>query len=191
MHASAKTPATLEDLLSMPEEDSYEIVDGELVQKEAGSGRHGRAQIKTGVAMEPFHRKAGGPPNQPGGWWFSTEALIQFSPTQVRKPDLAGWRRERMPQMPDDAVLSLLPDWICEILSTNRADDLIRKKRLYHQCQIPHYWILDPRDEMLTVHRWAQDGYTEVLAARRGDFVRAEPFDAIELSVGALFGEDD
>jgi Uma2 family endonuclease len=84
-----------------------------------------------------------------------------------------------------------LPDWICEILSTNRSNDLVKKKRVYHQCQIPHYWIIDPAEQTLAVHRWSPDGYTEVLAAQREEVVRAEPFDAVELSVGVLFGDDE
>jgi Uma2 family endonuclease len=102
-----------------------------------------------------------------------------------------GWRRERVAERPTGTPVSILPDWICEILSTNRRMDLIQKKRVYHQARIPHYWIIDPADEILTVQRWAPDGYIEVLAAQRGERVRAEPFDAIELSVGALFGDDD
>ena len=71
------------------------------------------------------------------------------------------------------------------------AHDLVRKKRIYHQHQVPHYWIIDPRDETLTVHRWGPDGYIQVLLAQRGERVRAEPFQAIELPVGTFFGDDE
>lgn len=83
------------------------------------------------------------------------------------------------------------PDWTCEILSTNKRNDLVKKKRIYHAHHVDHYWIIDPVDETLLVYRWHEDGYVEVLAAERGDRVRAEPFDAIELRVGVLFGDDD
>ena len=63
--------------------------------------------------------------------------------------------------------------------------------RLYHAAEVPHYWLLDPRDETLAVYRWATEGYLHVLGARRGERVRAEPFDAVELTVGVLFGEDE
>ncbi len=185
-------PATLTDLLALPQKDRYELVDGYLVQKEAGSPRHGRAQ---GSAFHLLHRayrrKSGGPPDRPGGWWFSTEALIDFGEQNARQPDIAGWRMERLPELPDEAVVKILPDWVCEVLSTNRADDLVRKKRLYHQNRITHYWIIDPRDEILTVLRWTADGYTEVLVAERTERVRAEPFDATELQVGVFFGDDE
>jgi Uma2 family endonuclease len=83
------------------------------------------------------------------------------------------------------------PDWVCEILSTNKSNDVIRKKRVYHRHQVPHYWIIDPAKETLAVYRWTADGYVEILAAERGETVRAEPFDAIPLQVGVLFGDDE
>ena len=102
-----------------------------------------------------------------------------------------GWRRKRSPQRPTGLPVTLLPDWIGEILSTNRSNDLIKKKRVYHQRQIPHYWIIDPAEQTLFVHRWGPDGYIEVLAAQHGERVRAEPFDAVELNVGVLFGDEE
>jgi Uma2 family endonuclease len=105
-------------------------------------------------------------------------------------------RRRRLAPRPGSAApagfpITLLPDWIGEVLSTNRSNDLVKKKRVYHQCKIPHYWIIDPVEQTLSVHRWGPDGYIEVLAAQRDEVVRAEPFDAVELSVGVLFGDDE
>lgn len=187
-------PATLADLLDLPEEDRYEIVDGELVAKEAGSGKHGRGQAYVANALiGPFgRRRSGGPPERPGGWWFATEVLIQFSPTQLRRPDVAGWRRERLPEMPAQVPITVLPDWICEILSpTNASNDTVRKMRLYHLVRVPHYWLIDPIAETLTVYRWTSDGYLQVLSAERGERIRAEPFTAVELQIGIFFGDDE
>lgn len=83
------------------------------------------------------------------------------------------------------------PDWVCEILSTNRTNDLIKKKRVYHRFGVPHCWIIDPAEETLLVNRWTPEGYVEILAAERSERVRAEPFDAISLQVGIFFGDDD
>ncbi len=66
----------------------------------------------------------------------------------------------------------------------------MKKLRLYQRVGIPHYWIADPRDATLTVMRWNQDGYITVLRAEQHEVVRAEPFDATEIAVGTLFGED-
>jgi Uma2 family endonuclease len=190
--APQRRPATIEDLLAMPEEDRYEIIDGELVPKEAASGKHAGAQTRLGRSLGPFDRRPGGPPDRPGGWWFATEALIQFTPGQVRRPDVAGWHRERLPELPAKVPITVLPDWICEILSpSNASNDTVRKMRLYHRCQVPHYWLIDPIGETLSVYRYTPDGYLQVLLAERGERVRAEPFAAIELQVGVFFGEDE
>ena len=184
-------PATLEDLLAIPEaERHHEVIDGELVEKGATTGEHGGTQADlVGTLRNQFSHRPGG--RWPGGWWFATEVEIVFAPKQIFRPDVVGWRRERSPQRPTGTPITLLPDWICEILSTNRSNDLVKKKRVYHQCQIPHYWIIDPVEETLYVHRWGPDGYIEVLAAQRTERVRAEPFDAVELSVGVLFGDEE
>jgi Uma2 family endonuclease len=189
---NASRSATLEELLAMPEEERYEIVDGELLPKEAGSGKHGGAQGRTFQSLAPFNRRPGGPPERPGGWWFATEALISFSPRQIRRPDIAGWRRDRLPELPAAVPITVLPDWICEILSpTNASNDTIKKMRLYHQARVPHYWLIDPIAETLAVYRDTPDGYLNVLIAERGERVRAEPFAAIELPVGVFFGDDE
>jgi len=63
--------------------------------------------------------------------------------------------------------------------------------RVLHAAEVPHYWILDPDERILLVHRWSRDGYTVVQRAAAGETVRAEPFDAIELRVGMLFGDEE
>lgn len=86
--------------------------------------------------------------------------------------------------------VTIRPDCVSEILSKNKRNDLIKKKRVYHRHQVGHYWILDPVEETLAVYRWHSDGYVEVLIADGTETVRAEPFDAIELRIGVLFGDD-
>lgn len=190
--ATQKKPATIADLLALPEEDRYEIINGELIPKEAASGKHAGAQTRLARSLGPFDRRPGGPPDRPGGWWFATEALIQFTPAHVRRPDVAGWRRERLSELPAQVPITIVPDWICEILSpSNASNDSVRKMRLYQQCQVPHYWLIDPIGETLSAYRYTPDGYLQVLLAERGERVRAEPFAAIELQVGVFFGEDE
>lgn len=188
---SSGASSTVEDLLKLPEAERFhELIDGELVQKTHPSGEHADAQSAVAARIKgPFQRRPGG--KWPGGWWIYTEVEIQFSRDQVYRPDAAGWRRERVPERPTGAPINVLPDWVCEIISPSKpARDLVQKKRTYHQRQIPHYWLIDPRDETLTVLRWSPDGYIEVLLAQRGDVVRAEPFGAIDLPVGVFFGDD-
>jgi Uma2 family endonuclease len=186
-------PATEADLLALPEQGrGYELIGGELTEKQSGF-RHGRAQVRLGQRLLPYDRRSSGG-DRPGGWWFLAEQLVTFAPGQTLRPDVAGWLRERLPEPPvdQDIVVRVRPDWVAEIISpSNAGNDLIKKKRIYHQQRVPHYWIIDPRDESLTVLRWTPDGYTEVLIAERGERVRPEPFTAVELPVGVLFGDDE
>ena len=114
-----------------------------------------------------------------------------FEPTQVFRPDIAGWRRERLPELPSEVPITVRPDWICEVLSQNKRNDLIKKRRVYHRHEVGHYWIVDPTEETLAVYRWHPDGFVEVVIADRSETVRAEPFDALELRLGVLFGDDE
>lgn len=191
MSDPARSPtATLADLLAIPEEyRRHEIVHGELVEKEAASGRHGGAQLAFGQVLRAYRRKPGG--RWPGGWWFASEVESFLSQTEVYRPDVAGWRRERLPKLPAEVPIAVRPDWICEVLSTNRRNDLVKKKRSYREHHVDHYWLLDPIEETLAVYRWHADGYVELLVAERDERVKAEPFDAIELHVAVLFGEDE
>lgn len=187
---STTEPATLEDLLAIPEsERRHELIEGALVERGAASGEHGRAQSRVIAGTAPFDRRPGG--RWPGGWWFASETDVFFDPANTFRPEVAGWRRDRTAEPPQGAVVRARPDWVCEILSTNKRNDLIKKKRVYHRHGVPHCWILDPERETLTVYRWSSEGYIEVLFAGRGERVRAEPFEALEMAVGVLLGMDD
>jgi Uma2 family endonuclease len=182
--------ATIADLFAIPEEKRFhELIDGEIVEKGAATVEHGMAQAALATHLNgPFGRRPGG--RWPGGWWFAIDVDIRFG-EDVCRPDVMAWRRDRVPERPRGTLVSVRPDWACEILSTNRRNDLVRKKHIYHRHEVGHYWILDPEEETLAVSRWHPDGYLEILAAESGNRVRAEPFDAIELPVGALFGKEE
>lgn len=181
--------ATLEDLLAIPEDERYhELIEGAVIGKDSASPRHGAVQASLVERVGPFRRRPGG--RWPGGWWFATEVEVYFDAKNTFRPDVVGWRRDRVPELPTETPVRARPDWICEILSTNKRNDLVLKKRVYHRSQVPHYWVIDPTEETLAVHRWAPEGYLEILVAERQDRVRPEPFEAIPLQVGVLFGDD-
>ena len=191
MSAPARSLATVTDLLAIPEQRRFhELIDGELVEKAMPSPKHGGAQASLAAILFPrYGRRSGG--RWPGGWWFATEVEVQLAEHELYRPDVAAWRRERLAELPHETPLLVRPDWGCEILSpSNPRHDLVKKLRTYHRCGVPHYWIVDPVSEILTVHRWSADGYVTVQTAERGEHVRAEPFDAFEWPVGALFGDD-
>lgn len=184
--------ATVADLLAIPEANRFhEIVDGELVPKAMPSIRHGMAQMGIGDSITgPYGPRARG--RGPGGWVFASETEILFDPSQVYRPDVAGWRKERLPTLPTDVPIAARPDWICEILSSSSAqNDLIRKMRVYQRSQIQHYWLLDPEAETLTVYRWTAEGYLLVQTATGRELVRPEPFGEVELSMHGLIEGDE
>lgn len=191
MSDPARRDATREDFLAIPEGQRFhELIAGEIIERASPSGEHGDAQAGVVAAVRPrFHRReAGGQ----GGWWILTEVEVVLTTGEVVRPDVVGWRRARCPERPSGTQISVRPDWVCEVVSDSNANqDTVKKLRLYHRDAIPHYWLADPRDQTLTVMRWSPDGYITLLRAERGEIVRAEPFEAIDLHVGTLFGDDE
>jgi Uma2 family endonuclease len=179
----------IDDYLARGEDERIELIRGAIVEKAEVLPKHGITHVGTSSALRgPFQRKPGG--TQPGGWWFMAEQEIQFG-EEIFRPDLCGYRRERMPEVPEDRILTLPPDWVCEILSpSNVRRDRVEKLQTYFAHRVPHYWIIDPSAGTLEVFRRTDLAYALVLTAQRGQRVRAEPFDAVELSVGELLGDD-
>lgn len=179
------------DLFAIPEDERFhELLAGEIVQKAMPSPKHGGAQFNLSGVLRPFRRRRR--EDGPGGWIFASETETRLASDTVVRPDVAGWRRERLPRMPDTMPVPIAPDWVCEILSrSNAKTDLWDKLSLYHEARVAHYWILDPDREWLRVHRWSDTGYQVVLEARNPAVVRAEPFDLIDLSIAELFDEEE
>jgi len=184
--------ATLDDFWAIPEEDRFhELIAGEIVPKASPSGEHGDAQSWIASLVKPRFQRPSDGSGRTGGWWIATEVEVLLDGVDVVRPDILGWRRERCPARPTGNPVKQRPDWICEVVSpSNAKHDTIKKLRLYHRVAIPHYWLVDPQDATLTVMRWSSDGYVTLLRAERGEVVRPEPFEQIELAVGTLFGDD-
>jgi Uma2 family endonuclease len=180
----AKRRATYEDLCAVPEHMVAEIIHGQLVTHPRPASPHARASSILGSELiGPFDRGRGGP----GGWVILDEPELHLG-DHVLVPDLAGWRRQRMPAMPDTPAFDLVPDWICEILSpATTATDRADKMPIYAGFGVPQVWLVDPLAQILEVYRLEGPRYS-VLATWRGDaVVRADPFDAIELELSALW----
>lgn len=187
----ASRTAGLDEFWAIPEgERFHELLSGEIVRRADPSAEHGDAQAGIVAAVRPpYHRRSGD--GGPGGWWILTEVEVLLESGSLVRPDVVGFRRERSLERPTGTPIKLRPDFICEIVSASNAHvDTIKKLRLYHQAGLPHYWLVDPRDSTLTVMRHSPDGYVTLLRAERHEVVRAEPFDAIEIPVGTLFGDD-
>jgi Uma2 family endonuclease len=178
--------ATYEDVLNAPEDKVAEILDGELFLSPRLAPRHAVAASALGMALgNPFHHGIGGP----GGWWILDEPELHFGDETV-VPDLAGWRRERMPAVPDVAFFTLAPDWVCEVLSpSTQRVDRGKKLKAYAAAGVAHAWLVKPSDHTLEVLRLREGAWTIVAVWEDTAVVRAEPFEAIELELGRLWAD--
>jgi Uma2 family endonuclease len=179
----ARRRATYEDLIKVPEHMVAEIVDGELYASPCPASPHARVASVMGSDLGgPFDRPPGGS-GEPGGWWFLFEPELHLGP-DVMVPDIAGWRRERMPVIPNVAYFEQAPDWACEVVSPSTGIlDRRRKMPVYARESVSHLWIVDPILKTLEVYR-LESGRWVVASTHGGDDrVRAEPFDAIEIDI--------
>jgi Uma2 family endonuclease len=89
-------PASYVDLFDLPEHIVGEIINGRLVTHPRPAPKHAVAYSVLGGELQgPFDRGRGGP----GGWWILDEPEIHLM-GDILVPDIAGWRRERMPRLP-------------------------------------------------------------------------------------------
>ena len=179
-----KTGATYDDLREVPDHFVAEMFDGELYATPRPSTLHTHAASTLGAELGgPFHRGRNGP----GGWVMWDEPELHFG-NDVLVPDLAGWRRSRLPAVPDAAFMTLAPDWICEVLSPS-TETLDRKKklRIYARERVEHAWLVDPLRKSLEVVVRRSGVWAPLVAVDGDTKVRAPPFDAIELELGALW----
>ena len=179
-----RRPSLYEQLCALPDHLVGEIVNGALIASPRPRFRHGKVSGRLGTMLGgPFDFGVGGP----GGWWFLPEPELHFD-SDVLVPDLAGWRRARMPEIPDVAFTSLAPDWICEVLSeSTEVIDRGAKMPIYSRAGVRHAWLIDTNERALEVFRLESGALRQVASHRGSDPIRAEPFEAIELPLGALW----
>ncbi|MCI0573944.1 MAG: Uma2 family endonuclease [Myxococcaceae bacterium] len=176
-------PARYEDLLALPEHITGQIVAGELFATPRPAFDHGLAASSLlGELAAPFGRGRGGP----GGWWLIVEPELHLG-QDILVPDLGGWRRERMPELPG-AFATVAPDWVCEVLSPSTAGlDRVRKLPIYAREGVSHAWVIDPQSRTLEVFRLAGGSWVLSGSYFGDQTVRAQPFESIELELGALW----
>ncbi len=181
---AARRRATYQDVLAAPEHMVAQVIDGELVLQPRPPSPHAAASSAIGEELgAPFKRGRGGP----GGWVILDEPELHLD-QDILVPDLAGWRRERMPETPDVPFFALAPDWVCEVLSPSTVRvDRVHKGRIFARERVTHLWFVDPQARVLEVKRLDGATYRDVLVAEDADKVRAEPFDAVELDLAILW----
>jgi len=174
-------PATRADLDGLPDTVVAEIIDGTLYTAPRPRPRHGDIQGFVAADLKnPFQRGRGGP----AGWWILIEPAIEVPGSPEVVPDVAGWRRERLPDLPEDTPIAVVPDWVCEILSpTTRRHDHLVKRPFYARIGVQHLWFIDLDARTLSVSRLVDGRWLELGVFGQDDAIRAEPFAAVELSM--------
>jgi Uma2 family endonuclease len=189
--SDAPGDAMFADLARLPAESRAEIVHGVIVEKASPTMEHGRSQgALLGFLRRRFDRRPGG--RWPGGWWLASEVDVEYLTNELFRHDAVGWRRDRVSECPSGRPVRLRPDWVAEILSpSNERRDIVDKLRVLQHAGVPYYWLLNPEEKLLVVHRLEAAGYLVTLTAGAGEVVRTEPFDAVDLRVSVLFGDED
>jgi Uma2 family endonuclease len=186
--------ATYADLERVPDRFVAELIAGTLHVMPRPAPRHTYGSSMLGAVVGgPFDLARGGP----GGWWIFDQPELHFpdphpaEPGDIEAvvPDLAGWTRERMPELPETAYFALAPDWICEVLSTSTADvDRNEKMPIYAGEGVQHAWLVDPTARTLEVYVLGRGRKWGPATLHRDKArVRVPPFDAIELDLSALW----
>ena len=178
---------TLADLLADPDE-RVELIDGNIVQRPMARMEHGFVQGNTVAELDPFRRASG-----PGGWWIATEISVAYAIHQCPTHDLAGWRKERLPERPR-GVVEVIPDWVCEIVSPgHERKDTLTLFLLLQRHRVPYYWLIWPESRTLVV--WQLDGgsYRTVasieVSSGEACKMRVPPFEAAEIDLGYILGD--
>jgi Uma2 family endonuclease len=185
----AVAQATKADLEALPDNVVGEIIDGVLYT--APRPRSVHANI-VGLLLDdlksPFQRGRGGP----GGWWILSEPGIELPGSPEFVPDLAGWLRDRLPALPADQSITVVPDWICEILSpSTRSYDQRIKRPFYARIGVQHVWFIDLDARTLTVSRLVDGRWLEIGVFGENDTVHAEPFEAVALNMAEWWGSGE
>jgi Uma2 family endonuclease len=185
MHTRTR-PSLYEQLEALPEGVTGEILGGQLHAHPRPSGRHAIAASSLGGDLVgPFQMGRGGP----GGWWIIDEPELHLVyNTEVVVPDLAGWRRERMQRPPEDHRFTVVPDWVCEILSKSTASiDREVKMPIYAQFGVAYAWLLDPEARTLEAYARDVDTWREIGCFSGAEPVSVAPFDAVTINLSDLW----
>ena len=178
--------ATYADLLRIPHTQVAEILDGTLYVSPRPATPHALATSAIGEELgPPFKRGRGGP----GGWMILDEPELHLGrEPDIIVPDIGGWRRERLPEVPHAPFITVPPDWVTEALSPSTATiDRTIKMAIYAREGVGHVWLVDALAQALEVFTLDGATYRLSLTARGGARVRVPPFDAIELDLSLLW----
>ncbi len=184
---SASQPTLYRSLEALPDRLTGEILDGQLHTQPRPSGPHVRVAYILAGKLGPYDEdmRSGGP----GGWLILVEPEVHFvRDIEVAVPDLAGWRRERMPYLPEGHRFEVVPDWVCEILSpSTRSTDREIKLPLYAHYGVQYAWLVDPTKRTLEAYRLDVGAWVETGCLVNADQVVVPPFEEAGFDLGVLW----
>jgi len=185
MALPAEREATYEDLFDLPDNMVGQIIHGQLIVQPRPAPKHILASSRLGAEIEGKYRRNGN-----GGsdnWWILDEPELHIG-GHILVPDLAGWRRERLPVLPETAYFTITPDWICEVLSPSTAKlDRAIKMPIYAQIGVKFVWLVDPSIQLLEVFELQNNRWILSTVYQENDIVTAPPFDALSFNLGTLW----
>jgi Uma2 family endonuclease len=172
-----------EQIRALPERLTGEILEPGVVRTMSRPGkRHRRAALNCSHLLGRFNANVGG-----SGWWIEIEAEVRFPGGRLTVPDLCGYRVERVPDLPDENPLTILPDWCCEVLSpTTAQDDRAIKLPLYARSGVTWSWIVDPMRRLIEVFETIDGRAALTATAKDNERVALPPF-AEEIAVGTCW----
>ena len=184
MAEAAKRNATYADLQAVPPHLVAELIDGSLVTHPRPAPPHAiAANSLADEVSSTFQKGRGGP----GGWVFMTEPELHLG-IQVVVPDIAGWRIERLSEVPDAAYLETQPDWVCEIVSPSTEQvDRGPKRRIYATAGVQYLWLLNPVSKVLEAFKLDGEEWRNITTVVDGEDVSVEPFEAISFPLDVLW----
>lgn len=183
---TSRKPSLYDQLLALPEGLTGEIINGQLRTQPRPGWAHILAASRLGADIEgPYGRGRGGP----GGWWIIDEPEVHFVlDREVLVPDIAGWRKERMPSPPQGHKVPVVPDWVCEVFSpSTKSIDREEKAPLYAHYGVKFAWLVDPKTYTLEAYMLVDGDWRPLGVFRDDDVVSVAPFDAIAIRLSDLW----
>lgn len=177
--------ATYQDILDAPEGVIAELINGELHTQPGASPRHQRISLILGGEIERHFRKL---KSDIEGWHIIPDTNVHLSKTDICRPDIAGWKIRKMPQIPETAHISVIPDWVCEIISpSSERIDRHGKFAMYAKFGIKHYWIIDHKSQLIEAYELRADEWVAIGVASRDDIVSFAPFEDVSIDLSDLW----
>lgn len=186
MSVPASKLSVYDEFCRVPEHLVAEVIRGQLVTLPRPAPKHARATSVMGGKLIPSYDEGSG---GPGGWWILFEPELHLGPApDILVPDLAGWRRERLPVLPDLPYFELAPDWVLEVLSPSTVRrDRADKLPIYAEFGVGHVWLVDPDARTLEVFSLFDGHWRLEHVYQDTDEVCAAPFAAVRFGLAGLW----